>query len=133
MKINLIDSTTHQPYANRAVLIQVKDKETGQVISTLTLRSTQEGALTLDQKYEGKLVAAFVNGMESKWIRAMENAKIDINSTANLKTTTTDTTSPNTQKQQKQQDKTKSKSGSTSASNANFTNAKQSTPEKSKS
>lgn len=82
MKITLIDSTTQEPYSNRAVLLQIKDTETGQIKNTLTLRSTQDGALTLDQKYEGAQICASVNGAQSAWVEAAEDATIEVKGTS---------------------------------------------------
>lgn len=78
MKITLVDTQTHEPYANRAVQIQIKNAGTGEILSTFALRTAQDGNVTIDQKYENQQLSASINGIRSSWIRAVDGAKLEV-------------------------------------------------------
>ena len=103
MKITLLQNTTKQPFANRAVLVNVKDGQSGQIIDILTLRTTQDGSVELDQKYQGKQISVSVNGLQSSWIAAKDSAKLEVTSPSTSTTSTFSTTSATNTKSQNTQ------------------------------
>jgi hypothetical protein len=79
MKITAIEQSTKKPLSNTSLQLNIRTKDNASGPHALSVKTDQNGNITLDEKYKGSQITTLSNGKQSgPWVTANEGVTLTV-------------------------------------------------------